>query len=277
MGNSDSRAQFVEGVNRLLSEEVPSDDDSFWQTLFSSQMQVEDVFEIIGPDHVRQLKRKKPKNLQVFLRQTVGMMELVCGTSDRTGTLTPQVVVGACNAIRLLTRIVPFLLEEPDDPVCEALLWNPGGLDDEPAQAEGSDGAVAAEATPKSPAAEGATAEADPAEAAASNGNGTTSPPKQTVLADDILHYLMRFLFLPDYCVAPKNGVVGKEKTTALPTHRVDARVVWRGGIGVSKELPCIQTQMQFKTRIEVLRCLLACLSGPLFQSSDDFQEKPSP
>merc|ERR1719158_2057608 len=104
MGNSDSRTSFIEGVNRLLSEDVPSKDDPFWSFLFSSQMQVEDVFEIIGPDHVRQLKRKKPKNLQAFLRQTVGMMELVCGTSDRTGTLTPQTIVGATNAVRLLTR-----------------------------------------------------------------------------------------------------------------------------------------------------------------------------
>merc|ERR1719382_331526 len=34
-------------------------------------------------------------------------------------------------------------------------------------------------------------------------------------------------------------------------------------------------SQSHYKTRSDVLRCVLACLSGPLFQAADDYQEKP--
>jgi len=95
-----------------------------------------------------------------------------------------------------------------------------------------------------------------------------------SVCGHEILNYIGRFLFLPGYTVTPRNSNYFKERG-AVPTHKVDARVVWKGGVGVSDQMLVMQAGRHLAARAEVLRCLLACLSGPLFQTAEDYQEHP--
>mmetsp|Transcript_103541 Transcript_103541/g.267799 ORF Transcript_103541/g.267799 Transcript_103541/m.267799 type:complete len:818 (+) Transcript_103541:48-2501(+) len=259
MGNSDSHGVFVDGVKKLLAEDVPEDSQEFWSSLFSAPMSIEDVFEIVGPDHVRQLRQKRPKNLQAFLRRIVATMSDVCKAADE-GNLPAAMVTTASTVIRLLTRIVPFLLEEPEDAVVQALLWRPGGFQVDGAQASPAPNGAS----------EAARIQAD-AEPAASPG---AVAPGQAACGNDILHYIMRFLFLPGFTVTPRSKMTGKERGP-LPTHRVDDRVVWKGGVGVAASVTAMPSGSHSKTRAEVLRCVLACLSGPLFLSAEEYQESP--
>ncbi|OLP86172.1 hypothetical protein AK812_SmicGene32755 [Symbiodinium microadriaticum] len=64
MGNSDSHAVFADGVRRLVDEEISETEDAFWSSLFSVPLSVEDIFEVVGPEAVRTLRKKRPKNLQ---------------------------------------------------------------------------------------------------------------------------------------------------------------------------------------------------------------------
>lgn len=248
MGNSDSHAAFVDGIKRLLVEDVPDDDRTFWSALFTAPMSVEDVFEIIGPEHVRQLRQKRPQNLQVFLNRIVATMSEVCDAAN-DGSLPAPMATAASTVIRLLTRIVPFLLEETEDPVVHDILWRPGGYSPSTpaAGAEGSDGPLAAAAV------------------------DTT---QQSICGHEILNFIGRFMFLPGYTVTPRNKASHKDRG-AVPTHRVDARVVWKGGVGVSDQMPIMSSGKHYSARCEVLRCILACLSGPLFQNAEEYQDHP--
>lgn len=261
MGNSDSHAAFVDGIKRLLVEDVSFEENDFWSALFTAPMSVEDVFEIISPDHVRQLAIKRPKNLQVFLRRIVRSMSEVCIAADE-GALPTPLVTAACTTIRLLTRIVPFLLEEPLSPVVQDILWKPGGYEE---PATGASGEAAGAASPNGVPAAAACAEDAPNEASAGEGAAAQT------CGNDILAHIGRFLFLPGFTVTPRNKMTGGP----VPTHRVDERVVWKGGVGVSDQIPVMPSQAFHTARSEVLHCVLACLSGPLFQSSEEYQESP--
>merc|ERR1719183_2155395 len=116
MGTSESRISFVETVNRLLDEAVPPSDSEFWVALFGSPIGIEEVSEIVSPEHVRHLKKKRPANLQVLLQKIVETMAGVCARSDRgVGTMPPADIAAASNCLRLLTRMMPFLLEDPEE------------------------------------------------------------------------------------------------------------------------------------------------------------------
>lgn len=296
MGNSDSHASFVDGVQRLLVEDVPEDDDEFWNALFSAPMSVEDVFEVISPDNIRLLKQRRPQNLQVFLRRIIATSAAVCkGVDDDSSVDT----VSASTAVRLLTRIVPFLLEEPDDDVVHDILWKPGGYqvaaatatpvegDAPPSDATAEDQLVEEKSRP-SPLL--ATEPSHPEVAAAASENGAASSKeaemnggevdvgaKGEVIAHEILHHLGRFLFLPSLSVTPRAKVTGPDRPP-LPTDRPTSSMIWKGGVHISSELPVMNTTPNhFRVRSEVLRCLLACLSGPLFRTVDEYQDNASP
>lgn len=249
MGNSDSQAAFGDGVRQLLSEDISESNDEFWNALFSAPMSVEDIFEIVGPDHVRTLRRKRPLNLQALLLRTVHTLNRVCAASDE-GHLPGSLIASANTAIRLQTRIAPFLLEEPDDPIVNSILWSPGGYS-------------AAEALE------------DSVPAPHPIPNGTSSAADAPVaIGLQLLNCIGRLLFLPGYSVQPRTKMTGSLRGP-VPTHRVDDRVVWKGGVGVSEQISAMPAAPYCRARCEVLRCLLSCLSGPLFLSSDEYKDRP--
>jgi len=286
MGNSDSHASFHDGIKRLLLEDVSYDDREFWSTLFTAPMSVEEVFEIISsPDYIRQLRQKRPRNIQVFLHMIIEWMSSICRAAEEaveqnSRGMPPHMLTAANTVIRLLTRIMPLLLEDQDDEVVRDILWRPGGYDQkvepaaaEPAAAEGEPAAAEGDASPsaESPSAEKTSSEA---ELPAANGSSAKTDRSQLVCGYEILNYINRFLFLPFYTVTPRSKITGREHITEKP----DARIVWKGGIGLKaagmSEMNC--SPQTTRARAEVLRCLLLCLSGPLFQTSDEYQDVPS-
>eukprot|EP00930_Biecheleria_cincta_P045682 TRINITY_DN31487_c0_g1_i1.p1 TRINITY_DN31487_c0_g1~~TRINITY_DN31487_c0_g1_i1.p1 ORF type:complete len:830 (+),score=154.48 TRINITY_DN31487_c0_g1_i1:247-2490(+) len=176
-------------------------------------------------------------------------MAEVCAAADEGQLPLPaNLANGANSCVRLLTRVGPFLMEEPSDPVVRSILWRPGGLEHEGSEAE---------------------PQGKPNGAA-----GSSEAREPTPCGHELVHYLNRFLFLPGFTIAPRSSMVGKLRGQ-LPTQRVDDRVVWSGGVGVSDKVPGMASNPFLRTRVEVLRCMLACLSGPLFQTAEEYQESP--
>ncbi len=58
------------------------------------------------------------------------------------------------------------------------------------------------------------------------------------------------FLFLPGVTVL----CPGVTLPTELPTHRVDSRLMWKGGVGTDKEIPVQDNDNILKARTLVLR-----------------------
>jgi len=450
MGNTESLA-------RLLEEDVPPEDAGFWSDLLgTARASADEFFDLVGAEDIRELRHRRPRNLQTLLRQSVNAMARVCVTVDDGKQSAPDIVDAAYAAMRILTRVAPVLHEPPAEG-CEVdfvgdILWRPGGMHgfeeavasnkvvfvlggpgagkgtqcslivnhcpswahisvedllskerQDPAcmvgeqinecfkegnivpiaitvsllrkamaarSAEGTtsfliegfprnlddvkgwqehvgsictivgvlyydvpantlekrwldrrrtrgildddngtfrkvfdvcveettlilehfkkdgkvysiDGTLAPEEVWKKTdtaikhlegghcqgGANGATV--------SSNSVSGSKAQRGVVCAHEIMHHLARLLFLPQFSVTPRSAMSGKDRG-ALPTHRVDARVVWRGGVGLSAEMPTMVCDQFYKPRTETLRCLLACLSQPLFQGAEEYQRKPS-
>eukprot|EP00916_Digyalum_oweni_P016397 GHVL01026900.1.p1 GENE.GHVL01026900.1~~GHVL01026900.1.p1 ORF type:complete len:675 (-),score=100.12 GHVL01026900.1:69-2093(-) len=151
----------------------------------------------------------------------------ICETVNESPRSAENLTVStALSLVRLLTRMMPFLLETPGDEFIKELFWDEGDNKDTPC------------------------------------------------LAVSLISMHFRFLFLKGFTVLAPGVTIAKN--TKLPTNRIDSRLLWKGGVGSSSKQPTNASSHILKNRAEVLRCLLMCLSEPLFQSVEQYHaEQP--
>jgi hypothetical protein len=106
MGNSDSKSKFRESVYKLNNEVVSAKQLEFWDKLWRIPTVAEEIFTLIQPDDVRMLRRQQPLNLATMLRQAVAQLIQIVDTP------VPKYYPQAINCVRVLTRLVPFILED---------------------------------------------------------------------------------------------------------------------------------------------------------------------
>ena len=275
MGNSDSKVAFSTGFSKLASEEKIDAEDPIWESLLGVDCDISPdlIFESISPTLIRQLKTEKPATLQILLWKIVDKMRAV-------NNLPHWEVAKSSNqsllCVRLLTRLIPILIEDAGDLKTEKLFWAPGGIQ------AADDWQTATVASSKLPAA--STSD----EKTADDSEKEKGQPAHTISEDDIfsqkiigkaiLHSLMRLMFLHDFSTNVHDFSTnnGKVDASALPTTKVEPNCLWLGGVGVSKDLPIQSTHSHFSPRVECLRCLLCCLSGTLFQNLNEYKAAPS-
>lgn len=129
MGQSASKEKFRESVNALIQVDVAADDAEFWDELWKIPSSMEEVFELLPASAARQLRDERFDNLATLFTQAVAQL---CQIVE-----TPYSIYfdQALNCVRVLTRVLPFLLEKGDlgdaDENVEQLCWGTGGLGDE--------------------------------------------------------------------------------------------------------------------------------------------------
>lgn len=106
MGASASREKFRESVTALVEIDVSPDDANFWDELWKIPSSPEEVFELIPPQAARQLRDERFDNLATLFTQATAQL---CQIVE-----TPYNIYfdQALNCVRVLTRILPFLLEK---------------------------------------------------------------------------------------------------------------------------------------------------------------------
>ena len=106
MGASASREKFSESVTALIEHDVSPDNAEFWDELWKIPSSVEEVFELISPEAARLLRDEKFDNLATLFTQATAQL---CQIVE-----TPYSIYfdQALNCVRVLTRILPFLLEK---------------------------------------------------------------------------------------------------------------------------------------------------------------------
>jgi hypothetical protein len=106
MGASASREKFAESVAALIEKDVSADDAEFWDELWKIPSSAEEVFELISADSARQLRDNRFENLATLFTQATAQL---CQIVE-----TPYNIYfdQALNCVRVLTRILPFLLEK---------------------------------------------------------------------------------------------------------------------------------------------------------------------
>ena len=106
MGASASREKFRESVSALVNSDVSADNAEFWDELWKIPSSPEEVFELISPRAARKLRDEKFDNLATLFTQATAQL---CQIVE-----TPYNIYfdQALNCVRVLTRILPFLLEK---------------------------------------------------------------------------------------------------------------------------------------------------------------------
>lgn len=106
MGASASREKFRESVTALIEVDVSPDDAEFWDELWKIPSSAQEVFELISPQAARSLRDDRFDNLATLFTQATAQL---CQIVE-----TPYNIYfdQALNCVRVLTRILPFLLEK---------------------------------------------------------------------------------------------------------------------------------------------------------------------
>eukprot|EP00922_Rhytidocystis_sp_ex-Travisia-forbesii_P051311 GHVS01076171.1.p1 GENE.GHVS01076171.1~~GHVS01076171.1.p1 ORF type:complete len:784 (-),score=101.79 GHVS01076171.1:124-2475(-) len=258
MGNSDSKLVLREHLEKLVTQPVKFDDDAFWQELFGVPLNVGELFELVAPDDVRKLRNERPLNASFLFKRMIYLFQNIIDESSR-GKQVAGSAESAMTCIRLITRIMPFLLEDPDTDFVHVLFWRPGGY------------IPAVQQEFKKQLMNAQHGEAIEAAAGGDESAGAVAEEDNMVIGAELLVCLVRLLFLRGFCVSAEG--IDLPANEALPKHKVDARFLWKGGIGISKTLPVTTTVQMYKNRMEALRCLLLCLSGSLYLSIDEYQQ----
>lgn len=121
MGASASKIKFRESLTSLTTRDVSASDAEFWDELWKIPASSEEVFELLTPTSARRLRDDRFDNLATLFTQATAQL---CQIVE-----TPYTIYfdQALNCVRVLTRVVPFLLEKGDlgenDTNVELLCW----------------------------------------------------------------------------------------------------------------------------------------------------------
>ncbi|XP_056018134.1 protein HID1-like isoform X2 [Ostrea edulis] len=113
MGNSDTKLNFRKAVIQLTTKTQPieANDEAFWEQFWSESVTcVQDVFTLIPAAEIRALREESPSNLATLCYKAVE--KLVAAADSGCPSQKEQQTV--LNCVRLLTRILPYIFEDPD-------------------------------------------------------------------------------------------------------------------------------------------------------------------
>jgi len=284
MGATASREKFSESVSALIEVDVSPDDAEFWDELWKIPSGAEEVFDLISPEAARRLRDERFDNLATLFTQATAQL---CQIVE-----TPYNIYfdQALNCVRVLTRILPFLLEKGDlgeaDENVEHLCWGTGSEapDEKIGLVIGDDASTA--------------------------NQSSKYEEEQEPLALLVVHAAMHMLFLPQFTCdfyeeTDGTKMTAEEAVEAAKKRKEEERlakedreakaevgltrskqsddgislvpkppsIVWAAGLGVdSSQLGFDGSTRKYdKNRVEVLRLLLSTLCDPLFSPADEY------
>ncbi|XP_029652180.2 protein HID1 [Octopus sinensis] len=128
MGNTDSKLNFRKAVIQLTTKTQPieANDEAFWEQFWSDSVTtVQDVFTLIPAAEIRALREESPSNLATLCYKAVEKLVVAadCGCPSQKDQQT------VLNCVRLLSRILPYIFEDPD---WRGFFWStlPGQVDE---------------------------------------------------------------------------------------------------------------------------------------------------
>ncbi|KAI1886428.1 hypothetical protein AGOR_G00195660 [Albula goreensis] len=127
MGNSDSKMNFRKAVIQLTTKTQPVEatDDVFWDQFWAdSATSVQDVFALVPAAEIRAVREESPSNLATLCYKAV---ERLVQAAD-SGCPSEKERQVALNCVRLLTRVLPYIFEDPD---WRGFFWSTGDEGDE--------------------------------------------------------------------------------------------------------------------------------------------------
>ncbi|CAB3400506.1 unnamed protein product [Caenorhabditis bovis] len=115
MGAQGSKVDFRQAVLEFTSKSSNKNDESFWDQVWWPE-NVSDIYAMITGDEIRKLRDDAPKNLATLCYKCLEKLQYC---RDHPATFNPK---KAINCIRLLTRMIPFMLEDAE---WRGYFWTP--------------------------------------------------------------------------------------------------------------------------------------------------------
>ncbi|XP_063124850.1 protein HID1 isoform X3 [Rattus norvegicus] len=113
MGSADSKLNFRKAVIQLTTKTQPVEatDNAFWDQFWAdTATSVQDVFALVPAAEIRAVREESPSNLATLCYKAVE--KLVQGAEGGCHSEKEKQVVLNCS--RLLTRVLPYIFEDPD-------------------------------------------------------------------------------------------------------------------------------------------------------------------
>uniref|UniRef100_A0A0P5QYT1 Protein HID1 n=1 Tax=Daphnia magna TaxID=35525 RepID=A0A0P5QYT1_9CRUS len=237
MGNADTKLNFRKAVVQLTTKIQPVDpsDDAFWSQFWSESItNIQDVFTLIPATEIRVLREECPSNLATLCYKAV---ERLVHAAD-SSCATQQEHCTVINCVRILTRLLPYIFEDPD---WRSFFWS--SLPSSSKQQFKNDS--------ENP--EGQVEESIP-------------------LAQSLLNALCDLLFCPDFTVY-SNKKFGPDKHEDL--HSIDScEFIWEAGVGFAHAAP--HDPRLDNNRNEILKLLLTCFSQAMYHPPGSESEAPN-
>lgn len=254
MGGASSKQTFTQLIHSLMEKDIDSGDHEFWDELWKTVLTTEEIFEILLPDDIRKLIIQRPENVKTIFTQAVAQLYQVVETPY------PIYFQQALNCVRVLTRLVPFLLER-DDRWIKDLLWSKRFVKASPAELA-SNGNDKEEGNTEGIAE--TTSNTDGSQVTTTNTNSNTakeeaaeSEPLAVILVNTIYH----LMFLPDFTIEDP-ATEFTENDIYTPAFK--AALMW------SDRTVTSSTAFDLH-RVEILRLILAIFCDSLYQSADNY------
>ncbi|KAJ2956045.1 hypothetical protein NQZ79_g8054 [Umbelopsis isabellina] len=123
MGATDSKLAFRKGVFRLFEEtNLPANADDYWCQFWTLPESADDVFSLIGAADIRRVRDSARHNLETLIDKLLSKMDLLIHSQEFSTNGRSKVHL--LNCIRVLTRIMPYVFENPDHGEWEnAFFW----------------------------------------------------------------------------------------------------------------------------------------------------------
>ncbi|CAN0187006.1 unnamed protein product [Phaeothamnion confervicola] len=108
MGAAASTLLLKDALATLKEHDVA--DAAFWDPIWKLQTTPSEIYEILSADDIRRLRKDRPGNVAGLFAQAVAKL---CAVVENP---SPSEFEEALTAVRLLTRVMPFLIESYRDP-----------------------------------------------------------------------------------------------------------------------------------------------------------------
>ncbi|XP_041473383.1 protein HID1-like [Lytechinus variegatus] len=242
MGGTDSKLNFRKAVVQLTTKTQPVEagDDAFWDQFWADSVtSVTDVFALIPAAEIRALREESPSNLATLCYKAVEKLV----SAAESGCSAPRDQQVVLNAARLLTRILPYIFEDPD---WRGFFWST--LPGQSANMDGVDDFLSQLLSdvdlhlPK-------------------ENYLTRSDEESLPLAQSLLAALSDLLFCPDFTVvaAKKTGPEKPDDPQSIDS----CEYIWDAGVGCATAPPHFAHLDQNRT--EILKLLLTCFSETMY------------
>ncbi|KAI1731955.1 high-temperature-induced dauer-formation protein [Ditylenchus destructor] len=109
MGNTETKVDFRKAVLDLTSQQQKLDDATFWTHFQTVSPTPKDVFNVVPQADIRALRENSPNNLSRLIFKCI---ECIIKARDSMCPASEHKKVVIC--MRLLTRVIPFMLEDPE-------------------------------------------------------------------------------------------------------------------------------------------------------------------